>query len=110
MKKFFALLLALMMMFSLAACGSEPDLTAASEAYTQASTAFNEVATMMNENPGAFGEEEVSFMTELAGTLEEMKALLESGEATQEQVDEATAWFNDVYARMEEIKAAYGME
>ena len=59
MKKFFALLLVLTMMLSLAACGSEPDLTAASEAYTKASTAFNDVAITMNENPGAFGEEEL---------------------------------------------------
>ena len=109
MKKILVMMIAVVLCFSLVACGG-PDLEAAAAAHTKASTAFNEVATYMNENADAFGEEETSFMVEMAGALEEMKAMLESEDVTQEQADEAEAWYNDVYERMMAIKEAYGIE
>jgi len=109
MKKFLVIMMVALVCLSLVACGG-PDMEAVSAAHTKASTAFNEVATYMNENAGAFGEEETSFMIEMAGALEDMKAMLESGDATQEQVDEAEAWYADVYDRMTAIKEAYGIE
>ena len=104
-------MLILVVCLTLVACGG-PDLDGVSAAYTKASTAFNEVATYMNENADTFGEEETSFMIEMAGALEDTKAEVEANgkDLTQEQVDEYTAWYEDVYERMEAIKEAYGIE
>ena len=111
MKKFFALLLALMMCLSLSACGgSEVDTQPAIDAFNEASTAFNTLADEVNANPDAFDDEFIADLQEMSASLSEYQATLESGEAlTEENVNdlvsafgEVKTWADDAYVQVQE--------
>jgi len=110
MKKLIALLLALVMCLSLAACGG-PDKQPAIDAFNAANTVFNEVANVMNENPDDFDQEMFDGMNSIATALAEYRELLESDEEiTEEMLDEMIAWFASVEEVIAETKAEYGIE
>lgn len=109
MKKLISLLLALVMMFALTACGG-PDMQPTIDKFNETADVFAEVATAINADPSIVPEEGIDFMIELSGALEEHRALLESGEELpEEQLAEMNAWYDQVQERLAAIKAELGL-
>ena len=109
MKKIVALVIVLTICFGVAACGGV-DLQPAQDALTEASIAYNEVAVYMNENMDLFDEEASTFMVDLYAEIERLQTAVNDELPTEEEVADIVAWCGDVVVRMDEIKAAYGIE
>ena len=110
MKKFIALLLALVMGLSIVACGG-PDKQPAIDAFNHAKDAFNEVSAEINKEPDAYAEEVIDTMIEMANLLQQHGEILGSDqEITQEQLDEMIAWYADVEEWVAAIKVELGMK
>lgn len=107
MKKLFTLFLALVMCFSLVACGG-PDKQPAIDAFNSANTAFTEIANAINADIEAYPEEIVDVMIEMANLMGEYKGLLEGDqEFTEEQLNEMIAWFESVEEWVAQAKAEF---
>ena len=126
MKKLFALFLAMMMVFSLVACGGsdsgadtsddagveEPsgaDTQPAIDAFNAAADAFDAVANAVNEDIDAYSQELIDTLNEMSDAMLEAKELLESdteipAETVEELVSNLTdieAWAIDVYENLD---------
>lgn len=124
MKKFFALLLAMMMALSLAACGGSDDsvdadpadeqLQALTEAYNEAATLYNDVAIAASDNGWMADEQTAADINAFGDTLEPI------GEALTEDIsllegadyDELTAalkeFVPELEALAEKVSEPYG--
>ena len=95
--KLLALLLALVMVFGLTACGENPKKDEAIDAFNKTSTAFNEVANIVNENADSMKEDDIKTFQEMSELLTTYKNLLEGdGEISDEKYDEMITWFGTV--------------
>ena len=104
MKKLFALMLALAMCLSLAACGGGVDKQPVIDAFNATTTGFDALAQKINANPDIVDAELAQDLADMSELLGEYKALLESDqELTQESADDMIAWFGTVDALVEEI-------
>ena len=108
MKKLIALLLALVMCLSLAACGGGPDVQPAIDAYNQCSEAYNGFVAYGNEHLDEFSEEDIEFFNAIADYLNECADKLENdSEFTQEEIDEMVEMFDEFTGVMEEVMADF---
>lgn len=117
MKKLLALILALVMSFSLVACGGDSSADTAVEetaselqvvidAFNSAADAFDTTANAINEDVDAYPQELIDVMNDMADALLEVKDILENEpELTQEQIDEFVKNLNDIQAWSEEVYA-----
>jgi len=126
MKKLFALFLAMMMVFSLVACGGSDssadtsddtgveesvgaDTQPAIDAFNAAADAFDAVANAVNEDIDAYSQELIDTLNEMSDAMLEAKELLESdteipAETVEELVSNLTdieAWAIDVYENLD---------
>ena len=135
MKKFLALLLALMMCLSLAACGGDSSedsaaedaavsedgptseqIQAVTDAYNQVATLYNEVATTANENGWMADEQTAADIQTIAATLEpvgtalagDMSAL--DGADFDALPDALLEYVPDLEALAEKVAEPYGGE
>ena len=76
MKKFFALLLTLVMVLSLAACSSAPDKQPAIDAFNETSAVFNEAGAIINENADAVDPEVIATFQDMSALLNQYGELL----------------------------------
>lgn len=106
MKKFLALLLSIIMVMSLAACGSSgPDKQPAVDAFNSASTAYDALVDKINPNIDAYPQELIDIMQEMGSALAEHKNILESDQQlTEEQIKDLTAVFGKVEAWAKETE------
>lgn len=88
MKKFLALVIALVLTLSLAACGGGVDASAATDAFNTTNNALTEVSTLANDNIDMMDAEVTGALTEIATAFAGYKAELESSDLTQERADE----------------------
>lgn len=110
-KKICAILLAMTMSFSLAACGGA-DTQPAIDAFNNASSEYDAVADKINAESELYTEELFTSMNEMADTLLEYKEKLESDEEfTEEEVtemiqtfEEIENWAADTNANLESFK------
>lgn len=104
MKKIITLMITLIMVLTLGACGGV-DTSEAKAAYTKAQQSFNEVVETINANIDAYTEEEIKVMTDMADVLNKHAELLNSdADIEQEQVDEMIAWYKDVEKWVSQVK------
>ena len=95
MKKFFALLLTLVMVLSLAACSSAPDKQPAIDAFNETSAVFNEAGAIINENADAVDPEVIATFQDMSALLNQYGELLRGDtEIEQEKLDEMTEWLS----------------
>lgn len=103
--KLLALLLALVMVFGLTACGENPKKDEAIDAFNKTSTAFNEVANIVNENADSMKEDDIKTFQEMSELLTTYKNLLEGdGEISDEKYDEMITWFSTVQNWISQVK------
>ncbi len=103
--KLLALLLALVMVFGLTACGENPKKDEAIDAFNKTSTAFNEVANIVNENADSMKEDDIKTFQEMSELLTTYKNLLEGdGEISDEKYDEMITWFGTVQNWISQVK------
>lgn len=103
--KLLALLLALVMVFGLTACGENPKKDEAIDAFNKTSTAFNEVANIVNENDDSMKEDDIKTFQEMSELLTTYKNLLEGdGEISDEKYDEMITWFGTVQNWISQVK------
>ena len=103
--KLLALLLALVMVFGLTACGENPKKDEAIDAFNKTSTAFNEVANIVNENADRMKEDDIKTFQEMSELLTTYKNLLEGdGEISDEKYDEMITWFGTVQNWISQVK------
>jgi hypothetical protein len=107
MKKFIALLMALVMVLSLVACGSDaPDKQPAIDSFNAAIEVYNEFVEVANADIDSLSDEEIEYFNAISAYLEEQGALLGSDEAlSQEQIDEMVEMFDEFAGVMQEIMA-----
>lgn len=131
MKKFLALLLAMMMVLSLAACGGdEPEdsapvsedgptseqIQAVTEAYNQVATLYNEVATAVNENGWMADEQTAADIQAIGDTLEPVGTALTGdlsaldGADFDALPDALLEYVPDLEALAEKVAEPYGGE
>jgi len=108
MKKLFALILALVMSLTLAACSSGPDKQPAIDSFNQVSETYNKFVDVANEDIESFTAEDIEFFNACAAYLEEQGELLGSdAELTQEELDEMVEMFDEFNGIIEEILTDY---
>ena len=109
--KLLALLLALVMVFGLTACGENPKKDEAIDAFNKTSTAFNEVANIVNENADSMKEDDIKTFQEMSELLTTYKNLLEGdGEISDEKYDEMITWFGTVLNLISQVKTYLNCE
>ena len=90
MKKLLALVMALALSLSLAACGGgdSVDSEAIISAFNTASTALGEVSALAQENLDLLDQETVDALTQMAAAFGAYKEEIEAGELSQERASE----------------------
>jgi len=108
MKKLTALLLALVMCFSLAACGG-PDKQPAIDAYNKLADNYNEFVELVNADLESVADEDIAFFNGCSEVLNEYAEKLESdADFTQEEIDEMIEMFEEFNTIIEEALVEYG--
>lgn len=107
MKKFFATILAVVMVLSLAACGdSGPDVAALTESYNSLADAYNNMVTRATENGWNQDTEIADGLNEIVDEINTIKPIIEEpSDATQEQIDELKKSCDDLYAWVGDMSA-----
>lgn len=105
MKKLLALVMALIMVFSLTACGENPKHQEAIDAHTALTSIYNETVELINANATLVPESVFSDYQMLYNALESSRARLESGEEiTDEEYDTIIATMNAGVTTCQETK------
>ena len=104
MKKFLALMIALVLILSLAACGGGVDTTEAVNAFNTNNNALTEVSTLANDNIDLMDAATTGALTEIANAFADYKTELESGDITQERADEIVTELADYPAQIAALK------
>lgn len=104
MKKILAIVLALVLVLSLAGCGGSAKKKEATDAYNDLAKKFNEISAKINENPGVVNEATVSDFVTMAELLNTYGDMLRDGEdQTDEKYDEMIEWFSAVDENLDYI-------
>ena len=109
MKKLFSLLLALILCFSLVACGDTgPDKQPAIDSYNVMVENYNAFVDVANQHLDEFSEEDIEFFNGCADVITEYGEKLESdAELTQEELDEMVEMFDEFNAIIVEGMTAF---
>src|SRR5574344_1632304 len=90
-----AMAIAIAMMFSLSACGTNAKKQEAIDAFNSTKTVFNEAANLINDNPDMFDDDTISTFQEMSALLTQYKELLDGDtEISDEKYDEMITWFS----------------
>ena len=105
MKKMMTMILALVMILSLTACGGGVDASKALNTFNDTRTQLNAVSTLANDNIALMDQATVDALTKIANVFEGYKGELESDKLTQKRADEILSELAAYPDQIAELKA-----